>query len=77
MLSSTDKPYPMVYERTDGNERYVVVLNPSAKPATAQIAALGGKAEVVSAVGKASYKQGKKNDTVKAGETSATIFRIK
>lgn len=77
MLSSTDKPYPMVYERTDGNERYVVVLNPSAKPATAQIAALGGKAEVVSAVGKASYKQGKKNDTVKAGGTSATIFRIK
>ena len=54
MLSSTDKPYPMAYERTDGNERYVVVLNPSAKPATAQIAALGGKAEVVSAVGKAS-----------------------
>ena len=77
MVSSTDQPYPMVYERTSGNERYVVVLNPSAKPATAQLPTLGGKAEAVTAVGKASYKSGKQSDTVKAGATSAVIYRIK
>ena len=77
MLSSTDQPYPMVYERTSGSERYVVVLNPSAKPATAQFPTLGGKAEAVTAVGKASYKSGKQSDTVKAGATSAVIYRIK
>ena len=77
LLSSTDQPYPMIYERSDGNERYVVVLNPSARAATAHIASLGGKAEVVTAVGKASYKSGKGTDTVKAGGISATIFRIK
>lgn len=77
LLSSTAQPYPMVYERTSGAERYVIVLNPSTKTATTKIEALGGKAEVVSAVGKASYKPGKQNDTVKAGGISATIFRIK
>lgn len=76
LVSDVNKPYPMIYKRSYGNETYVVALNPAARKVSADISHIGkGKALMVS--GKADYKTGKATDTVNLGATSAAIFRIK
>ena len=37
MVSDPYKPYPVVYERFDGEDRYLVVLNPREKPAEVKV----------------------------------------
>ena len=76
LVSDVNKPYPMIYKRSYGNETYVVALNPAARKVSADISHIGkGKALMIS--GKADYKAGKATDTVSLGATSAAIFRIK
>lgn len=76
LLNSLERPYPMVYERKFGDEKYVVVLNPSSKAVTTRLEALGGKAELVLSSGKVSYKSGKQGDIVKAAGISAAVFKV-
>lgn len=76
LLNSVEHSYPMVYERTYGNEKYVVVLNPGEKTASVQFDTLGGKAVPVLSSGNISYKPGKLGDTIKASGISAAIFKI-
>ena len=76
LLNEAGHSYPMVYERTLGSEKYVVVLNPSAKAASIDINAMGRKPVSVISTGKVNYKVGKKNDVVKASGVSAAIFKL-
>lgn len=76
LLNGKDQSYPMVYERTAGSEKYVVVLNPSGKSASISIATLGKKAESVLTSGKVEYKTSKAHDTIKASGISAAIFKM-
>lgn len=76
LLNEAGHSYPMVYERTLGSEKYVVVLNPSAKAASLDINAMGRKPVSVISTGKVNYKVGKKNDVVKASGVSAAIFKL-
>ena len=76
LLNSVEHSYPMVYERTAGSERYVVVLNPSGKAADVQIESLSGSPKLVLSSGKVTYKAGKKNDMIKANGISAAVFKL-
>mgnify|MGYP000237204075 FL=1 len=76
LLNQVGHSYPMVYERTLGAEKYIVVLNPSAKAASLDITAMGGKPVSVLSTGKVEYKAGKKNDVVKAAGISAAVFKL-
>lgn len=71
LLSDVAHPYPMVYERTHGNERYVVVINPSGQAQTTEIS-LGGKAVCRLSTNKVSIHGNK----IKAGAVSAAVFEI-
>ena len=76
LLNDVAHSYPMVYERTAGSEKYVVVLNPSGNAADVQIESLAGKPKIVLSSGKVTYKTGKKNDVIKASGISAAIFKL-
>ena len=76
LVNSVEHSYPMVYERTAGSERYVVVLNPSGKAADIQIESLSGSPKLVLSSGKVTYKAGKKNDMIKANGISAAVFKL-
>jgi maltose alpha-D-glucosyltransferase/alpha-amylase len=76
LLSDANKPYPMVYSRTDGTDTYVVALNPGEKAVSASVPALGGHAKIVSLSGKAKYSNGKKTDLIKMNGMSAVVFKI-
>lgn len=43
VLSDVDNAYPLVYERRDGDERFIVVINPSARRAETRLEKLGGR----------------------------------
>ena len=76
LLNQKGQEYPMVYERTLGEEKYVVVVNPGAKAASLNISSVGGKAVSVLSTGKVVYKSGKKTDVIKASGISAAIFKV-
>lgn len=66
----------MVYARTLGDEKYVVVVNPGAKAVSLNISSVGGKAVSVLSTGKVVYKSGKKTDAIKASGISAAVFKV-
>ena len=76
LLNQKGQEYPMVFERTLGEEKYVVVVNPGAKAASLNISSVGGKAVSVLSTGKVVYKSGKKTDVIKASGISAAIFKV-
>lgn len=79
LLSDVKQPYPMVYQRTQGNQVCVVAVNPSGKAVKAVIPHVGAaktKAQVLISTGKAGYKTGK-SDVVTLGPVSAAVFEIK
>jgi len=75
MLSDTAHPYPMVYQRTYGDEQYVVVLNPSKKKVRATIAPQGTAHEVYGS-GSGRYEHTAQGDKLTAGPVSAIIYKI-
>jgi len=79
LVSNEDQPYPMVYKRTDGNETFIIALNPSGKSVNAKITHQDGQtAELVaSSAKKGTYKFGKDSDQIKMSGVSALIFKIK
>ena len=79
MLSDVNKPYPLVYQRTDGNETYVVAINPSGKKVQAAIDSenAGKNVKVIRSVGKGTYRSGSKSDQISLDAVSAVIFKVK
>lgn len=55
-VSSIDNPYPMVYLRSVGDEKYIVAMNPSARSATVTLSAISGIEKYVYGTGAKSYK---------------------
>ena len=76
LLNQKGQEYPMVYERTLGEEKYVVVVNPGVKAASLNISSVGGKSVSVLSTGKVVYKSGRKTDVIKASGISAAIFKV-
>lgn len=79
MISDIDRPYPMVYERSAGNERYVVAVNPAGRNVEALLPA-SGAAQVRYVYGTEDkgvhYKTGRNGDRIKLGPVSAAVFRL-
>lgn len=78
LISDVNKPYPMVYMRLSGNEKYVIAFNPSDKKVETELPTLNSS-RVVYTFGnseKCSYKSGKSIDKIKLPAVSAAIFKI-
>ncbi len=77
LLSSLEKPYPMVYERTLNGKKCVVVINPSDKKVSAEIPCQDGTPEIIGgSYEKASYKSGKSFDKITVSPVSAVIYKF-
>lgn len=78
LLSDTSQPYPMIYMRTGGNEKYVIAVNPSGKNREAKIAAQKSNrvTDVFGTTDKCSYKTGNDGDVIKMPAVSAAIFKL-
>ena len=74
-----ENPYPMIYSRTLGAEKYVVVFNPADREVEGTIAPLGKKAEWVygNDASLAKCKTTRDGHTFKLKPVSVAIFRIK
>ncbi len=78
LLSDLNQPYPLVYLRVYGNEKYVIVLNPSAKKVEAKVSALNLNrvSYVLGTNDKCSYKSEKSGDVIKMPPVSSAIFKL-
>ena len=78
-VGDMDNPYPMIYARTLGEERYVVVFNPADRVVEGTIALMGKRAEWVygnnSKLAKCSTS--KDGHTFKMKPISVAIYRIR
>jgi maltose alpha-D-glucosyltransferase/alpha-amylase len=78
LISDVNKPYPMIYMRTGGNEKYIVGINPSDQKVESEIATLNSK-KIIYKFGtteKYIYKAGKANDNIIMPAISAVILKI-
>ena len=76
-LSDLNHPYPMIYTRYQGNERYIIVINPSDKPVAAEFPSQTNKAVkyIFGTTEKAKYKSNKTTDIINMPAVSAAIFK--
>ena len=80
LVSNPNNPYPMVYERSNDKETWVIAINPSAKKAVGEIPSYGVQptAEAGSFDAKAcTYKTGATVDRITVAPVSAVIYKIK
>ena len=78
MVSSLDAPYPMVYERSSGNEKWLVIINPSANKVTAEIPSYGIQPQAKGgSYSKLTYKVGKETDKITVSPVSAVILKVR
>ena len=78
MVSDISKPYPLIYMRAKGNEKYIIGLNPSDKMSETEFPTLNSS-RIKYAIGtneKCSYKAGKTVDKINLPAVSAVIFKI-
>ena len=78
LVNGLETPYPMVYERTLGSEKCIIVLNPTAKKVTTQIEFQGKTPEIIGgSYTKASYKSNAKKgiDTITLSPVSSIIYK--
>ncbi|MCI1640876.1 MAG: alpha-amylase family glycosyl hydrolase [Bacteroidales bacterium] len=75
MVGSLDKPYPMIYKRTSGNESYIVALNPSGKTVSAVIP-VNSEMATLYGTGKVRVKDGKSGNKITMGPVSAVILKV-
>lgn len=76
-LSSVDDPYPMVFMRSLGDEKYIIALNPGGRPASAVFDAPAEKAVAVYGTDtSARYTVAKGKANIKLKPTSAVIFKV-
>ena len=78
-VGDMDHPYPMIYARTLGEEKYVVVFNPSKREVSGSIAPMGKKSEWVYGNNRklAKCKNSKSGHTFEMKPFSVAIFQIK
>jgi len=75
MLSDPSTPYPMVYQREMDGQRVVVVINPSAEKAKADIPPCHIDGKTLLKCGSVSYHSGDHGDHVTAHPFSAAVFQ--
>ena len=77
-VGDMDNPYPMIYARMLGDEKYVVVFNPAAREVEGKIAPLGKKAKWVygNNASLAKCKTSKEGHTFKMKPISVAIFKM-
>ena len=78
LVSSLDQPYPMVYERWNGDDKCIVVINPSAKKVSVEIPTYGVKnpEAIGGSYKKVTYKTGKETDKITIDGVSAVIYQL-
>ncbi|MDE7437288.1 MAG: alpha-amylase [Muribaculaceae bacterium] len=78
-ISDQSKPYPWVYERSNGTERYIVALNPGAKAVSYTLPAEASDSdlELLLANGKVTSKKTKKGIEIKLPGVSSAVFKVK
>ena len=78
-VGDMDNPYPMIYARTLGEEKYVVVFNPADREVEGSIAPMGKKAEWVYGNNEklAKCKTSNSGHTFKMKPISVAIYKIK
>lgn len=78
-VGDMENPYPMIYARTLGEERYVVVFNPADREVEGSIVSMGKRAEWVYGNNEklAKCKSSKEGHTFKMKPISVAIFKIK
>lgn len=78
VISSLDQPYPLVYERSSGGEKCLVVLNPSGRKVTVSIPSYGVRNPVIlgGSYRKPVYKAGKEQDKITVEPCSAVIYHL-
>ena len=78
-VGDLDNPYPMIYARTLGDEKYVVVFNPADRTVTGSIPAMGKKAEWVFGNNRslAKCKSSKELHSFTMKPISVAIYKIK
>ena len=78
LINGLETPYPMVYERTDGVQKCVVVINPTSKALTTTVPYTGQIPEVVGgSYTRQSYKGNAKKevDIITISPVSAVIYK--
>ncbi|MBP9997979.1 MAG: hypothetical protein KBS67_01935, partial [Bacteroidales bacterium] len=75
------KPYPMVYKRSDGQQTYLIALNPTGQSRNVEIehccsSAAGKTIDPAMATGKVKYRSGKEKDSISMEPVSVMIVRI-
>ena len=78
-VGDLDNPYPMIYSRTLGEDKYVVLFNPADREVEGSIALMGKKVEWVygNNASLAKCKTSKDGHTFKMQPISVAIFKIK
>ena len=78
LVSSLDQPYPMVYERWNGDDKCLVVINPSAKKVSVELPTYGVKdpQPIGGYYKKVTYKAGKTTDKITIDGVSAVIYQL-
>ena len=78
-VGDMDNPYPMIYARTLGNEKFVVVFNPADRTVSATIPAMARSAEWIFGNDRklAKCKTTKSEHTFTMKPVSVAIFKIK
>ena len=78
-VGDMDTPYPMIYARTLGDEKYVVVFNPSERTVSGTIPAMGHSAEWIFGNNRrlVKCKTTKNEHTFTMQPISVSIFKIK
>lgn len=78
LVSSLDAPYPMIYERTSGDEVWVVALNPTAKKVTGEIPTYSADPEpMFGSYDSVKYRSGKEVDKITLSPVSAAVFKVR
>ena len=78
LISDVNKPYPMIYMRFTGNERYIILINPSGKKVKAELTNMNSKLAryIFGTSEKCIYKIRKGADAITLPAVSAAIFKI-
>jgi len=78
LVSSLDQPYPMVYERWNGDDKCLVVINPTAKKVSVELPTYGVKdpQPIGGSYKKVTYKAGKTTDKITIDGVSAIVYQL-
>ena len=78
VISDVQQPYPLVYLRESGDERYCIAVNPSGKKVSAEFPTLNSKSReiIIGDKKQAKYKGSSTNDRIEMAPVSAVIFKL-